>query len=281
MYLGGMFLGLTSFEGGNVKSDPVVFNKILLNGKQTAYFTQAINKKMTPDEIKAVFNSEPIYTPETVFLAKYKKSLHTGNTEDLDSPILLWRVFRKSVDSGVSKFIGEVPAKTTSIIDYTAQARATYTYDILGVTADKISHPVASAPFKTVFFGMFIIDEITNQVLHLNLNLNSGTLNSNNDVTTHNGFGKYSTVAIGKRDYFNASVKCFGGEKDINGKIVNDLAYQENLRQFLNNGNVKIIKNSFGNAFRAKTYGGSIQYDDEIGEQPFSVAFNFIEVGEI
>lgn len=284
----GSFFGFNMIaNGANNRRDPLELMDILIYGEQTARLTQVFNIELTDTQINNLDFNNVVYDSNTVMLAQYNNNLNAGNNFGTGEDIISWEIRRLDVDRNVLEDLGSVPVATTTLTDYTAVRDKTYRYEIFGRTQNLLTEATISDDVNPNFFGWYLIDINTNETIRFDLEVESGTLTNVRDVTEHQTFAQYPSVAFGRRNYYRGSIRAFGGVVDCTGTITDnngiifDAEYQETLKTFLNNGNEKFMKDRKGIIYRVQTWGANIDYNDDVGQQPYTITWNFAEVGDV
>lgn len=286
--ISGSFFGFNMIlSGNNIRQDPLDLINLLIHGEQTARLTQVFNVELTDAQVNALDYTNAIYDSNTVMLARYENNLNAGNSINVGEDINEWEIRRLDVATNVLEDLGSVPVATTNINDFTAVRDRTYRYEVFGRTDNLFTEAVISDDISPSFFGWYLIDVTTNESIRFDLDVQSGTLSNVRDVTEHQTFAQYPSIAFGRRNYYRGTIRAFGGMVDCTGTVTDnngvifDADYQETLKTFLNNGNEKIMKDRKGIIYRVQTWGANIDYNDDIGQQPYSISWNFAEVGDV
>jgi hypothetical protein len=110
------------------------------------------------------------------------------------------------------------------------------------------------------------------------LNLSSGDMSNETDVTIYEGYTQKSSIAIGNRDYLKGTISCIAGTVTTSNTLSQTVDYLDDLRAFINNKRAKYLKSRKGDVWKVVTWGMSVKYMDELSEQVATITFNFFEV---
>jgi hypothetical protein len=130
------------------------------------------------------------------------------------------------------------------------------------------------------FFGWAISDLATLQCYVFDMSIESGNIDINDDVKVYDNYQEFTVTSKGLRKYKTGSLKTipysyvsatdtYTIDKDLLDDIIN----------FLNNDNSKILRNTAGEIMEITTSGASYQYMDYIEDQPYTISFKFTQIG--
>lgn len=283
MFLSGSFLGMSYLEKINQIPLASAYSKLNFYGNNIIDEIHVQNRLYSDEEVLNLqINDYPAWDGYTLLLSKFdQQDLKAGNILTLNSPITNWVIYRKDTDDKISKKLIELDVNTTEYTDYTVQGNKTYIYDIFPKTVNEIGEPLETSQTLADFWGWYLVDPDTQTVFMFDLNIESGEINNETDMTTYQSYGKYNSYSFGNRDYVKGSVSAIGGTINVNGELVNGVDYIHNLRAFINNKKDKLLKNSHGDIFSVITSGFKYKYIDDTQEQIFTVSFSFEESGSV
>lgn len=282
-YLGGTIVGVSTFEGiasiiiGDYTSSE------LYGGSSCFDNVRLINRKLSDAEFDAlVLGETPLWTPETLMLATFDDSdLNAGNITGLTSPVTGYELFRKTEDELSFIKIADLPSTASSYVDITALPNVTYIYDLIATNEDERSNPIEGS-ITTNFYGIYLIDPITYKTYIFDLNLGFDTLNSEMAYQRYDGYNKFSGHSFGKRNFITGSISAIVDEYTTSNQFTQTADFVKELQDFINNGEYKILKTRKGEIFKVHTMNFSSQVlNSAITAQPYSISFNFEQIGEV
>lgn len=282
MYLSGHIVGLSYLGFVPPPVVPTAFEKITIYGQQTVDFLWIKNKVLTDTEIEAIALTDvPIWDADTILLANYDNSINAGNIVTLNNPIVKWTIQRQEGINPIRKTISSVANTVIELIDYTVSANKDYEYYIFPITASETGEPLASDSINANFYNWSLTDPTTNTVFLFDFNLESGDITNDIDRSEYQTFSKYNKVSRGKRDFIKGNISCIAGYINSNGNYESPITYLASMKSIINNGNQKYLKSRKGDIWVVDTYGFKYKYMDDIGDQPQTISFEFMEVAEV
>ena len=140
-------------------------------------------------------------------------------------------------------------------------------------------------------------------IWRLKVNLDSEDLTQNTSVTVWDTLGKYPKISIGQKDYMSGTVTCNLGQvteytryglRDLTGRTVYDYTEKQELtenpyaremqkfndwREFVNNGNMKLLKDIKGNNWVVQiTENPTADIDVRPWNMPTTISFDWVEI---
>ena len=282
MYLSGYIVGLSYLGFVPPPVVPTAFEKITIYGEQAVDFLWVKNKVLTDAEIEAIaIDDTPIWDADTILLANYDDSINAGNIVTLDNAIVKWVVQRQEASSAIRQTISSVANTVSELNDYTIAANKNYQYYIFPVTATETGEPLESDAIDADFYNWSLTDPVANTVFLFDFNLDSGDIVNDIDRSEYETFTKFNKVSRGKRDFIKGGITCLAGYINSNGNYESPITYLENMKDIINNGNIKYLKSRKGNVWAVDTYGFKYKYMDAISDQPQTISFEFMEIAEV
>jgi len=282
MFLGGWLLGISTFDYAISSPQTRSYSKIKLYGGSTDFDRLHIyNTVKVASFISAIDpNISQAWTPDTILLAEFNHSLDGGNVINLPAALTGFQIYRKEAGSSTSTLLTTVPNGTLQYVDYTTQAYKTYSYEIVPITDTEIGSPLIPDTIYTDYFGWYLMDYDTpSTVYKFDLNIKSGTISNETDVTTYQNYTQKPSVAQGERNYIKGEISFMAGEiSAVDGTLQQTSDYLTDLRTFINNQKPKLFKSRKGDVWKILTYGLNVSYTDEIEQQPAMVSFTFCEI---
>lgn len=209
------------------------------------------------------------------FLANFEESLQAGNW---NFEILSFRLKRLASDGSLYQTLGDFSNTILYYDDFTQRNNVDYTYELYTVDEDGNEDLGTSITSSLDFFGWFLTDG-TN-IYKFDLETNSGSINSNTDMQVYENYTKYPTISFGIKDYRSGKITTNPYSYNSTSLTYNfALALLDEIRDFINNQEIKYLKNTKGEIFKIITSNFSYSYDDKLNNPIYSISFDWIEVG--
>lgn len=286
MVFNGTFIGLSTFlTEAEFLPQPSSYTGVRFNGQLILDNVHIINNKLTEEEFNAIpWDNTPTWTGNTIILSTFEnQDLNAGNIGAISENILGFNLLRKA--SGDTKFtqIDTVADPSASqFIDYTANNRMSYSYDVVGYTENFLAEPLEGS-ITTDFDFYYLIDPTESKSYRFCLEVNPQEINTNDNVSVTTTMGQYPTVTKGNNKFRSSSVVAIAEESiDVNGEIVQPVSYIEELEETVNNTNSKIFKTPKGEVFRVQTQGfrrSVVNRGDNIQVQ--QISFTWVEIADV
>lgn len=271
------------------------YNQVQFIGECTLDNIHLIKKILTDEEIKYI-NTTTLTLPgiagyflgseqkwdsfNTIFLANFENTLEAGNLTNSDLPITHYRIYRKETGESLYTFLDEIAfnPEQAIYIDYTAVNGVQYDYGVRAVSSGTEGQLIQGVGI--VDFSGWILQSLdANTLYNFDIEVESGNIQTVINMHKYENNTKYPVVAFGNMQYEEGSLSTI--PLTINGNDYTQTSdYLETLRSFINNGEVKILKNSKGSIWKIVTYGYSYKLMDKSIEQYATISFSFVEVGE-
>lgn len=241
---------------------------------------QSLNYELTDEEIIAI-TTKAGFTDNTIMLADFENSLEAGNFSNFDMPITHWRIYRKKSNELIYKLLKEIPriAGNNYYIDYSAQSNESYNYQIYPVSNEILGNPIGGVGIVAFDYGWILCDEDEDIVYKFDIELETSDIQTLKDFHIYENYSSYPAFSFGKKNYREGSITTMPLDIE-NNDYVSKLETLESLRSFINDGNVKILKNSFGEIFKVITHSATHKYMDSTLSHP-KISFKFTEVGSV
>lgn len=256
-----------------VKSYPT----ISFYGESSLYNVKAINVELSNSEIESIDSTQE-RDFDTLFLAGYGNSLEAGNLTNNDYPIVGWRVRRKASTESLYTLLAEIndPA-IVNYIDYTANNGIEYTYTVYSLSSNNNSEGQGvSSTGMTDFWGWILTDGVSSFLF--DVELNSSDVQIRQDYKVFETYQEFPVVRFGNRLYKVGDLSTIPYYLNEN-EITIDISILNSLETFINNKQVKTLKNSFGENFLVVTTDMSWKHNDPLLGQLLTVKFSYTQVG--
>ena len=122
---------------------------------------------------------------------------------------------------------------------------------------------------------IYSIDE--NNIWQFDLQMQNGGITQNLNKTTYNTFGKYARTNKSNNNYASGSLSCLFGEVS-NFVYYEDADKLEKWSEFINNGNMKLLKDIKGNAWIIDIIESNVKPDDNFLEIPSTLSFSWVQL---
>jgi len=282
-----MFSGYDSFQTVDLVTVATPYTGLKVFGKCEIDNIHVSNYVLTGEELLAIDRyATPSWIPnKTIFLATFEEeTLDAGNITGLEEEILEWIILRKA--TGASKYteMAFVDVATTNYEDRVAYSRESFEYLIIPSTLNTVGSSIASSPLYVDLDSWYLMSEDSSYTYKMYANLSTSALVSNEDVSQKQTVGKYDVFNKGNRDFISGDVSyipIFGYEEGTI-KIIQTVSQMEELKNFIKNGEIKILKSPKGEIWKVYTTNPSFTKVNhrEMG-QIDAIDFSFAEVAEI
>lgn len=230
--------------------------------------------------IDTVFEYNPVWDADTVFLAEFDSNLTAGNVEAGGGELIGWLINKRKSGDLVTTRVGEVDKDTTELVDYRVVDKDSVVYQIVPKTETVLGTPLETEEVLSEYDGWFLIDEQTNTTYKFRLQFSSDTASANTSQVVFRTHNKFPTISQTESNYITGGISAIVPEEvTSDGKIVQSVRFVEGLQDFIGNGKPKLLKSRKGKIMRVMTNGFSYsQVDDSTQEQTNSISFSFTEI---
>ncbi len=238
----------------------------------------SINKELTKNELDAISNDERQFWIDnaTNFLSNFEDKLSSGNIINENIPITQWRLKRKRQDESKFTTLKTFEKGIDKFIDWTAGNNREYEYAVHAISSN-IEGIATFGSAKLDFFGWVLTNGIDNYLF--DIELKSGSITNNTDMKIYDNYTEYPTVNFGKRDYQQGNIETLPLSFKEN-EYVAELDVLEDLKNFINDKKIKLLKNTKGESWWVCTHSFSHTYMDTISEQPYTISFSWLQVDD-
>jgi hypothetical protein len=233
----------------------------------------------------------PAWDENTMLLAPFTANIRGGENSTIDN-ILNWWVYKKSEGDSVLTLVATIPASQTTLIDYNILNQTNYQYTVFAETTNYLSTPVQSKVINTSWWnwsllGMKASDTAnlyyadTSNVWLFDTNLTSGDMEQNLAVYTNDNFTQFPKVSLGKRNYLTGTIDCFINNFDTTaGKYSDSVAMSNAFKAFINNGELKLLRDRKGSGWIVQTTSNKFTHIDESAEQITKISVGYTQIDE-
>ena len=228
------------------------------------------------------------WAADTLILATFdSKTLEGGNIGALGSKIQSMQLRRREVGDVTWTTLAAYQVPDTnnlnfSFVDYFARGRNTkYEYSVNYILKDGTELPYISASVVSSFCGALITDGKTSYHVFLDPKVTSTTRNrQSNIVTTLNS--RFPYVFYGSKSNYDTGnfsgtiIKNNGGN---DWDFDNSYKYREDMKDWLTNGEAKIIKIEDGREWLVSV-DGNVEEDESEHIDKVGISFDFVQIGD-
>jgi len=299
-----MILGATNILAGNAVLKTSIparesdFDFIEMCGSFEVDELVGLNTELSETEVFEDFLVERTFDAFTIFLGHFEDNLQFGNFDSGGLPITQWNILRRVVGETNYTLIATVDNTAISrYFDVRAQSGINYEYAVQSVASGTAGNLVESEEVSMSFYGWSL------QSLDYNPDTNTGTIyifdvENNSDAinlivgrTQFNNFSQKPKILRGVQRYSEGGLTTFPLTCNGTSVVEPNLATLSLLNAFIEDGNVKILKNGSGELYYVDTTGFSHKYRDILtnqastntnpNAQPYDISFNWVEVDEV
>ena len=259
----------------------MAYNKVIFTGKVLLDNVHAQNITLTETQINAIVSSTPqTWGTDTSFIADYENTLEAGNVIS-SAPITGWRLKRKLSSESIFTTLKDFSKSTLSYIDKTSRNNKSYTYSLFTLSSNGEGYGLETSATPN-FWGWFLIDPTTNTSYKFDAMNQTDSIPVNIDMKVYNNYTQYPTISYGKAKYRTGKLTTMPyNYSDETGDYTIDIDLLNNLKDFINNNNKKVLKNALGEIFYVETYNFSHKFMDETKEQIYTISFDWLEVDTV
>lgn len=193
-------------------------------------------------------------------------------------------------------YVARLDEGSLSVTDYGVVNNTNYRYYIFQEDDSAVSEAVISNNVQTCWWDWSLVDLIPSDednlyyvddsnIWKFDLNLSSASMTNTMSATVYDSLAQYPKVSVSNTNYSTGGITCLLGSISRDGSSA--LTYQEPAvlmdlwKAFCSNGRMKLLKDRKGNAYLVAITSNSSQIDDILSEQPNTITFNWVQVGDI
>lgn len=263
-------------------------SSIMLYGPQTCLFVWIVENAFTMAQMAKAQENDPAYDNTTHFLAQFNDGLSAGaiRAQEDVTKVTLYR--RQAGKMTVQKMVSTDP-NSTAVRDYAALNGHSYTYTLIGETAEGNSTSAISSNIASPCiwnYTLMLCTKDANGFYHVqqeyrfSLDVASGTTNNNNNPTLQTNFTRYPLRQPNAQNYRSGTLTSFVG-KAVNGKYVDSLSEIDALREISTSSMYKFLKTRKGEIMMVDTASPiTLTITDKFEQQPVRAAIPWAEIGD-
>ena len=205
-------------------------------------------------------------------------------------------IYREVEGTNNLVYVARLDEGSLSVTDYGVVNNTNYKYYIFQENDSAVSEAVISNNVQTCWWDWSLADLIpsdednlyyvdSSNIWKFDLNLSSASMTNTMSTTVYDSLAQYPKVSVGNTNYSTGGITCLLGSISRDGNSA--LTYQEPAtlmdlwKAFCTNGRIKLLKDRKGNAYLVSITSNSAQIDDILTEQPNTITFNWVQVGDI
>lgn len=205
-------------------------------------------------------------------------------------------IYREIEGTNNLVYVARLDEGALSVVDYGVVNNTNYRYYIFQEDDSAVSEAVISNNVQTCWWDWSLVDLIPSDednlyyvddsnIWKFDLNLSSASTTNTMSATVYDSLAQYPKVSVGNTNYSTGGITCLLGSISRDGSSA--LTYQEPAvlmdlwKAFCSNGRMKLLKDRKGNAYLVAITSNSSQIDDVLSEQPNTITFNWVQVGDI
>jgi len=218
----------------------------------------------------------------TIMYATFDNTLEAGNIRNSDLPITHWRISRRRVGETQYTTIDTVEAGVNYYTDYSVRSSIDYEYAVFPLSNGIFGSPIGGIGMVQ-FFGWKLSNLSGSTSFSFDMEIDTDNIRTIEDRTKLDNYSQFPLISRGLTKYNEGKIKCIPYEIVSNNIEVNNDVLEE-LETFINDGEVKILRNGSGKAWQVDTSDFSYKYFDNVDvdyQQPFSVEFSWTQIGEV
>ena len=263
-------------------------SSIMLYGPQMCLFVWIVENAFTMAQMAKAQENDPAYDNTTHFLAQFNDGFSAGaiRAQEDVTKVTLYR--RQAGKMTVQKMVSTDP-NSTAVRDYAALNGHSYTYTLIGETAEGNSTSAISSNIASPCiwnYTLMLCAKDANGFYHVqqeyrfSLDVASGTTNNNNNPTLQTNFTRYPLRQPNAQNYRSGTLTSFVG-KAVNGKYVDSLSEIDALREISTSSMYKFLKTRKGEIMMVDTASPiTLTITDKFEQQPVRAAIPWAEIGD-
>jgi len=163
--------------------------------------------------------------------------------------------------------------------DYTLKNNVDYTYSVYPSYTDKTEGQGLEGNGKVSFYGWILSDiastPTTAYVFELEVKTDEFQYKQNYKIFEN--YTQFPAYRFGNMKYRTGKISTMPLTENLEPTD----EYMQSVLAFLNNNEEKILRSPSGDVLKVITTDASYKYMDNIGDQPYTVSFNVIEIGSV
>lgn len=227
-----------------------------------------------------------------VILANFDENLQSSRKGDIGEILTRWSIYRKQEGDANQVLVGTIDSSEFSITDPLAANNKEYIYYVYPETENLIGSEMVTDPVKNESGWSYTVANllersdgvyVSNEIWNLRLNVESGEITQNLDITSLETLGRFNKISKGQKNYLTMSVTCLlGGVSTDDGKYDADIGMLNRWRDFVAGSDKYIWKDRLGDLRIVSMTSNPIsKVLDETSEQAPQVSISVEEIMDV
>jgi hypothetical protein len=280
-----MLLKLNALGGDSVTNSAIPpkksYSKIKILGESYVDELHVQDKEISNTDIVNT-TVQVSWGTDTILLAHFDNNLEAGNYTNSNLPITSWRIVRRKFGNLLYDTLAEIANDgTTSYVDFKPSSNVNYEYGIQAIS-DGTTGNIIVGEMSMSFFGWKIHSQDNLTSFSFDMEIDTDSIQVNTDRHQFNTYSQYPTISRGKQKFLSGRITAMPYEV-INNDIEVTNNVLESLKEFIENGQPKILKNGSGQTMLCDCFNFNYKYRDKLennGQQPYTISFDFVQIGE-
>lgn len=220
--------------------------------------------------------TEQTWVDNTILmLADYENTLEAGNLRNSGKPVTHWRIRRRRPNEALATLLCEIPFSydNTSFTDYSPRNLVNYIYSLYAVSYEDglaMEGEGAEVTAMSDWYGWILESDYISPATPVSqflfdINNKSGDISVKRGMNFYENYSQYKAVRFDDRNYSEGSFETLPYElSNTSNDVDTTLEILEEIVAFINDKQIKILRNSKGNLWKVVTYDCSYQLMDNI-----------------
>lgn len=270
------------------------YQKITLYGDDLTDYVMVNNiiDSQTTINSTLAYNYVPTWGQNTMMLAPFTSDINGGQGNNDIGDVINWWVYKKRPTDLIYKLVAVIPVAQTTLVDYNVLNNSEYQYIIFGETSEYLTAPITSNLVSTSWWDWSLVGMLpsdtadlyyadSNNIWLFDTNLTSDPMVQNLAIYVVDNFTQYPKISQGQKNYISGGIDCLISNYDMKTNTYTDtVTMQETFKAFINNGNLKLLRDRKGNGYVVQTTANEVSYIDNSDEQITKVKISYTQVGD-
>lgn len=224
-------------------------------------------------------SNKQVWNDNTIFLSDFEDTLESGNVL---SDISGWRIKRKASDTTLYTTLDNVLPTINTYVDNSPRNNIEYTYSLFSYDSNG-NESLGITTISTVSFDSWILsDENDFYLFYAGWDgIQTSDIETNKDTYVYENYTKYPVISFSNQNFKKSTLITIPFQYNSTSLTYDlDVFILNELETFINNGNYKHLRNPSGEIIKIICSKFKYKYNDKIKEQPYTIEFEWTEVGE-
>lgn len=268
---------------GNTIPSKTTYDKTSFYGNAVLDQLHMKNIELSDSDIVDKYNDTQAdeWDNNSIFLANFEDTLEAGSIiTGLTSPLDKYIIRRKETGDSLNPILTTISnANITNYKDYTCRNKTNYTYTVYPAYSDGFEGVGIEGDGIMAFDGWILSDTTATPVTSyiFNIEIKTSPFKINRGFKMNENHTKFPTFRFSDKNYRTGGISTV----PLTAELLTSETLRSDLFEFLNNGEEKILRSPSGDAMRVMVINPQYKYFDEVGDQPFTVDFEVVEVSEV